>query len=134
MFAGLKSSRELLPFYAHAGCFVLPSTREPWGLVVNEAMAAGLPVLVSDRCGCAPDLVDQGRNGFCFDPLDVNVLTDLLHRMERMPETQRMAMGRASEEIVSRYSPEGFGASITRIVQSIQAPLVGQVMVGVSGD
>ena len=50
-FPGLRSSRELLPYYAHAGCFVLPSTREPWGLVVNEAMAAGLPVLVSERCG-----------------------------------------------------------------------------------
>ena len=44
-FPGLKTSRELLPFYAYAGCFVLPSTREPWGLVVNEAMAAELPVL-----------------------------------------------------------------------------------------
>jgi glycosyltransferase involved in cell wall biosynthesis len=44
------------------------STTEQWGLVVNEAMAAGLPVLVSDRCGCAPDLVEVGVNGFTFDP------------------------------------------------------------------
>ncbi len=133
-FAGLKSLRELLPFYAHAGCFILPSTREPWGLVVNEAMAAGLPVLVSQHCGCVPDLVDQGRNGFCFDPLDIDELTKLLHRMEQMAETQRVAMGRASEEIVSRYSPEGFGASIARIVQTNQAPLPRQTLVEVSGD
>ena len=57
-FPGLKSSAQLLPFYAFAGCFVLPSKREPWGLVVNEAMAAKLPVVVSDRCGM--------RSGSCF--------------------------------------------------------------------
>ena len=114
-FPGLKSSAELLPFYAAAGCFVLPSTREPWGLVVNEAMAAGLPVLVSDRCGCAPDLVVEGKTGFVFSPIDQTNLTHLLLTMEQLSPEQRQQMGSAAAEHVMQFSPEGFGASIAQI-------------------
>jgi 1,2-diacylglycerol 3-alpha-glucosyltransferase len=114
-FPGLKSSRELLPFYAGAGCFVLPSTREPWGLVVNEAMAAELPVLVSDRCGCAPDLVREGENGFRFDPSQSASLAEQLLRMERRNESERAEMGRKSGEIIARFTPEAFGAAIAGI-------------------
>ncbi len=114
-FTGLKTSHELLPLYAQAGCFVLPSTREPWGLVVNEAMAADLPVLVSSRCGCCADLVQEGVNGFSFDPSAPEEIEHWLHTMERMPAEQRAAMGRCSGEIVSRFSPEGFGDAIATI-------------------
>ncbi len=117
-FPGLKSSRELLPFYAHAGCFVLPSTREPWGLVVNEAMAAELPVLVSQRCGCSVDLVHEGENGFTFDPQDGPSLTRMLAAMEGRTEAQRIAMGKVSAEIISQYSPASFGDAIARIVRT----------------
>jgi 1,2-diacylglycerol 3-alpha-glucosyltransferase len=54
-----------------ASAFIQASTTEQWGLVVNEAMASGLPVLVSERCGCAPDLVKNGVNGYTFDPYDI---------------------------------------------------------------
>ena len=116
VFPGLKTSRELLPFYAHAGCFVLPSTREPWGLVVNEAMAAALPVLVSNRCGCSVDLVREGENGFSFDPMDGFALTRFLMAMEQRSVPERAQMGARSAEIISRYSPQGFGEAITSIV------------------
>ncbi len=115
-FPGLKNSRELLPFYAHAGCFVLPSTREPWGLVVNEAMAAGLPVLVSNRCGCSVDLVHEGENGFSFDPDNTAALTTLLQGMAQRPAAERAAMGARSAEIIRGYAPEGFGAAIASIL------------------
>lgn len=114
-FPGLKTSRELLPFYAYAGCFVLPSTREPWGLVVNEAMAAGLPVIVSDRCGCAADLVHEGQNGFTFDPQDSVALTGHLLALSRMPDSARTAMGERSDAIVRDFSPQGFGEAIASI-------------------
>ena len=114
-FPGLKSSRALLPYYAFAGCFILPSTREPWGLVVNEAMAAGLPVLVSDRCGCAADLVEPGRNGFVFSPADGPALTAHMHRISSLSVAGLRAMGAESRHIVSRYSPESFGLEIARI-------------------
>lgn len=114
-FPGLKTSRELLPFYAHAGCFVLPSTREPWGLVVNEAMAAGLPVLASNRCGCAVDLVQEGESGFTFDPEDAAALTGLLLTMDQKTAAERAAMGVRSAEIIRGFSPQGFGEAIASI-------------------
>ena len=118
LFPGLKASHALLPYYAFAGCFVLPSSREPWGLVVNEAMASGLPVLVSDVCGCGPDLVGEGLNGFSFSPADSAALTSLLHRMEQMSPEQRERMGQSSSEIVAHYSPERFGRAIASIANS----------------
>ncbi len=117
-FTGLKNSRELIPLYADAGCFVLPSKREPWGLVVNEAMAAELPVLVSRRCGCREDLVAEGENGYSFDPAGAGALTDLLHRMEQLSPERRTRMGERSGEIIARYTPRGFGRAVASIVRS----------------
>lgn len=74
IFAGPRYGEELSNEYAMADAFILPSSFEPWGLVVNEAMAAGLPVLVSDRVGAAHDLVDGKDSGFVFrydDPSDL---------------------------------------------------------------
>lgn len=102
---GWKQYPELPIYYGLAGAFVLASTIEPWGLVVNEAMASGLPVLISERCGCAVDLVAHGRNGFTFDPCDV---PQLAQRMKQMAEanTDRRDMGAASREIIAQWSPE----------------------------
>src|SRR6185369_3826531 len=63
---GFKQYEELPTYYGLANAFVHASTSEPWGLVINEAVASGLPVIVSNRCGCAPELVNG--NGFTFDP------------------------------------------------------------------
>jgi glycosyltransferase involved in cell wall biosynthesis len=71
LFPGPKGYAELPYYYGLAEAFIHASTTEQWGLVVNEAMAAGLPVLVSERCGCAPDLVVPGFNGLLFSPEDV---------------------------------------------------------------
>ena len=114
-FEGHKSAAELALYYAHAGCFVLPSTREPWGLVVNEAMAAGLPVIVSSRCGSADDLVEDGANGFLVNPFDTAAMTGLLTRVSALPTSALAAMGKRSREIVSGYSPEKFASEVWRI-------------------
>ena len=118
LFPGLRSSQQLLPFYAHAGCFVLPSTREPWGLVVNEAMASALPILVSNMCGCGPDLVIQGLNGFDFEPTDRTALTALLHTIAAMTDAQRARMGICSAEIIRSFSPARFGLSVAAIANA----------------
>ena len=120
---GFRQYGELPAYYGLAGCFVLASTSEPWGLVVNEAMASGLPVLVSRRCGCAPDLVEEGGNGFTFDPCDVEQLAELMRRVSAMPEEQRQAMGRRSQEIISRWGPERFARSLAKAVEAaLSAP------------
>src|SRR5262249_53133792 len=63
---------------ARANVYLQPSISESWGLAVNEAMAAGLPVVVSTRCGCHEDLVDVRRNGRLFDPVQPNSLAAAL--------------------------------------------------------
>lgn len=99
-------SYQALPIlYAHARLFVLPSVFEPWGLVVNEAMAAGLPVLVSQECGCALDLVDNS-NGALFYPENPIDLTILLDAMALRSPSELSTMGKRSKEIISRYTPD----------------------------
>ncbi len=81
-------------------------------------MASALPVLVSDRCGCAPDLVAVGQNGFIFSPEDHPSLTSHLHAIERMGPQARTAMGQRSAEIIRGFSPRKFGHSIAFIADS----------------
>ncbi|HTA76994.1 MAG TPA: glycosyltransferase, partial [bacterium] len=110
---GYIQYNQLPTYYGLAKVFILPSTTEQWGLVVNEAMAAGLPVLVSEKCGCAPDLVKNGVNGFQFDPYDQEKLSDLMIRISGQ-KAKLNAMGKQSQRIVSEWSPENFGKSIKR--------------------
>jgi 1,2-diacylglycerol 3-alpha-glucosyltransferase len=114
-FAGLQNARETAICYAHAGCFLLPSTREPWGLVVNEAMASGLPVIVSKRCGCAEDLVESGANGYLFDPESETELADRMLAVGNLSQDALRAMGRRSQEIISSYSPDHWAAEVARL-------------------
>lgn len=99
---------QLPTYYAFAGAFVHPSSSEQWGLVVNEAMASRLPVLVSNRCGCATDLVIEGENGWTFNPNDVQAVAAALQRMASTPQSQRRLMGDRSVERIDHYSPEVF--------------------------
>ena len=72
----IVEQEELFKHYFAGDCFILPSIYEPWGLVVNEAMFAGLPILVSSICGCCLDLVRNGQNGYIIDPLDINDISN----------------------------------------------------------
>jgi glycosyltransferase involved in cell wall biosynthesis len=114
-FVGYKAGRELHSLYASAGCFVLPSLREPWGLVVNEAMASGLPVIVSSRCGCSDDLVLDGQNGYVFNPSSHQEFLYNLVRISKLPPAERALMGMRSREIVSYYSPQLWANEIQRL-------------------
>ena len=122
--AGFVQYDGLPALYGRAGAFILPSASdEQWGLVVNEAMAAGLPVLVSNRCGCAPDLVQEGRNGFTFDPYKTEELARLMLRVSSMSGDERAAMGQASREIISRWTPETFATNLMKAVEiALTAP------------
>ncbi len=132
-FYGFRQMEENAVFYALADAFILPSLREEWGLVVNEAMACGLPVIVSQTAGCAEDLLEPGcplpkdeadtkpggvgqlerlnrlvrANGFVFDPASSGELSSVLLAMESMPAV-RAAMGRESRRIVEKFSCANF--------------------------
>ncbi|WP_064737346.1 glycosyltransferase [Bradyrhizobium sp. Ai1a-2] len=83
-FAGAKFDAALFDVYLSATCLVLPSYSEPWGLVVNESLSYGCPVIVSNRCGCVPELVVEGKTGYSFawdNPFD------LTEKLLRAPDT-----------------------------------------------
>ena len=85
-FAGFLNQTEIVGAYVAADCLVLPSdTGETWGLVVNEAMACGIPAIVSDQVGCGPDLVSEGVTGATFPMGDVDALAKALDRVLRQP-------------------------------------------------
>jgi glycosyltransferase involved in cell wall biosynthesis len=118
---GFMQYDALPAYYGLAGAFILPSVTEPWGLVVNEAMAAGLPVLVSERCGSAADLLEEGRNGFRFDPYKVEQLANLMLKVSSMLCAQRDEMGRASREIIGRWPPDLFASNLEAAMQAALA-------------
>ena len=102
---GFKQKEEIPQYLAISDVFVLPSVSEPWGLVVNEAMAAGLPVLVSKKCGCYPDLIKEGINGFSFDPYNKDELYKLMEEIVN-GKYDLEKMGKASLDIIKDYIPE----------------------------
>ena len=106
---GFLQYDSLPAYYALADALVLASVSEQWGLAVNEAMAAGLPVLVSGVCGCAPELVEEGSNGWTFDPRDEATLARALTRLAD-PATDLAAMGRASRRIIADWALDRFAA------------------------
>jgi glycosyltransferase involved in cell wall biosynthesis len=113
---------ELPAFYAGAGAFIHPALSEPWGLVINEAMASGLPIISSRNVGAAKELVQEGVNGFTFDPEDIEELARLMVRIENLPHKERAAMGSESRRIIAKWDPECFAQGV---MQSAQAAIEG---------
>jgi 1,2-diacylglycerol 3-alpha-glucosyltransferase len=120
---GFLQVAELPRWYAHAGAFVLPSLMEPWGLVVNEAAATGLPLVVSRRAGCAATLVPapQCTTGFQFDPMDVDELAGALGQIASAPSEFLAAMGRRAAEVVSCWGPQRFADGVAEALELARA-------------
>ena len=117
VFAGFRQIEELPAFYARAGAFVHPALEEPWGLVINEAMASGLPVLSSRNVGAAEELVVEGKTGYLFDPKNVEEIASALVKIVAMEPEKRLAMGRAAFEQVERVAPlKAFGEGLANLL------------------
>jgi glycosyltransferase involved in cell wall biosynthesis len=114
--AGARPYGELPAYYGLASGFILASTTEQWGLVVNEAMACGLPVLVSNRCGSAPDLVRDGVNGLTFDPVNVEEMAQKMAQLSSVPNAPA-DWGQRSREIIAGWSPTQFAEGLAKVVE-----------------
>ena len=102
-FAGFRNQTELPAFYDLCDLFVLPSDNEAWGLVLNEVMNAGKPIIASDQVGAARDLIREGVNGHVFPAGDLATLR--AHVISVLADPARAAhMGRASRELVSGWN------------------------------
>jgi glycosyltransferase involved in cell wall biosynthesis len=117
-FAGTRPWRELPAMYALADLLVLPSRFETWGAVVNEALAVGLPVIVSDQVGCAPDLVRPGENGWIVPVGDVDALAAVLS--DALADPVRLAaMGAASARLAPAWSEDRCLEALRAAVRSV---------------
>jgi glycosyltransferase involved in cell wall biosynthesis len=126
-FAGFLNQGEISDAYAAADVFVLPSMlHETWGLVVNEAMNFGLPVVVSDKVGCGVDLVREGRNGFVVPHDSVERLAAAIDALVAAP-AMRARFGDESRRIIDGYS-------IERAADGIVAGCVGMAVLDPTGD
>lgn len=111
-FLGHLQAADMAKVYGLASAFILASAyAEQWGLVVNEAMAAGLPVLVSNICGCVPDLVYEGETGFTFTPTDTQAIAGLLTRVAS-GQIDLHAMGCKAQAHIAHYSPQQFAQNL----------------------
>lgn len=117
-FAGFAQREQLAIYYALAEMVILPTYTDPWGLVVNEAMACGLPVIVSRVAGCAADLVKENWNGFSVAPRDVAGLTSAMRSLADRPDLWA-AMGANSMQHIIHYSPKEWSAGVARMVQAV---------------
>ena len=117
-FTGGKSGAELFAEYSRATCFVLPSRSEPWGLVVNEALSYGCPVIVSEYCGCVPELVIEGKTGFVHK---VNDVDDLAAKMLAAPKvfSDSQKTAEACLEHIINYTPDKAAGQILEGMRAI---------------
>ena len=120
-FAGFVHREHLAKYYALADALILPTHTDTWGLVVNEAMACGLPIVVSRVAGCVADLVDEGWNGFLCAPGDATSLAVAMKKLADSPELCT-TMGANSAQRISQYSPQTWAEGLACAVENVGAP------------
>jgi glycosyltransferase involved in cell wall biosynthesis len=115
-FTGPLDRDALIPAYGEADVFVLPSRSEPWGMVLNEAAAAGLPLVATEGAGAAHDLIEDGVNGFRVPVGDAPALAAALTRLAEDPELRRAA-GLESRRIVAAFTPESWARGVAGLAR-----------------
>ena len=116
-FAGFAQREQLAIYYALAKMLILPTYTDTWGLVVNEAMACALPVILSRAAGCAVDLLTENWNGLLVPPRDVSSLTLAMRTLADQPDLCA-TMGANSVQRISRFSPREWSKGIARMVEA----------------
>jgi glycosyltransferase involved in cell wall biosynthesis len=119
-FPGFMQRDELPEFYALADALIFPTHSDTWGLVVNEAMSCGLPVIATSVAGCVADLVQDGWNGYVVPPGDSSQLAAAMGRLAG-DSGQRTEMSARSRERVTAYSPEAWAEGLLKAVESVCA-------------
>lgn len=120
-FPGKVDYDAIAPYYAASDVFVMPTLEDNWSLVVPEAMACGLPILCSKYNGCFPELVKEGVNGWVFDPLSEQSLSQALRNC--LENRERLsAMGQQSKAIVAGHTPTHAAEAIFKACHLAIAP------------
>ena len=120
-FAGRVPRDELPALYARADAFVMPSRSETWGMSMQEAAAAGLPLVSSEAPGAAYDLIEDGVNGYRVPVDDVDALRAALTRVAADPQWRAKARGRTLE-LARGYTPEAWATAVATLVRAVTEP------------
>jgi glycosyltransferase involved in cell wall biosynthesis len=119
-FAGPKSRDELVGEYAAADVFVLPSQSEPWGMVLNEAAIAGLPLVSTEETGAAHDLIEDGANGYRVPAGDVVALRSALQLLAG-DAALRARAGAHSKELVAEMTPGAWANGVAALAYAARS-------------
>ena len=111
VFPGFVQREDLAVLYALAEALIMPTHSDPWGLVVNEAMACGLPIVVTCVAGCAADMVVDGWNGYVVPSQNPERLKMAIESLLRNPELKQ-EMGAHSCERIGKFSPAACAAGL----------------------
>jgi len=117
-FAGFHQKAELPRFYAAADIFVFPTLGDPYGLVVDEAMACALPIISTNAAGEIRDRIEQGVNGYIVPPEDSNALSGAMEKVARDKEL-RKRMGMISAQKISGNTPERWAEDFEKAIDSV---------------
>lgn len=109
---GFIQPDKLPALMAEAGAFILPSRREPWGVVIQEAAASGLPLICSSVCGGAVHLLQDGYNGFLFEDNDVDHLVQSMVQLSELHPHKRALMGERSYTLSQQFTPERWAETL----------------------
>ena len=118
---GFIQPHELPALMQDSGAFVLPSRWEPWGVVVHEAAAAGMPLICSDASGATVHLLQHGYNGLLFESENVEDLARCLVGMAEQQASERALMGSRSHELSKQYTPERWADTLVQGITRLQA-------------
>lgn len=119
-FLGSMSNDCIPQHLFNADAFILPSWSESWGLVVNEAMAAGLPVLLSNQVNAANTLLKENINGYSFYPDNVEAIGEKLQQFMQLSELEKKEMSKNSLEIISKMNYENMGSELLTTLLLLQ--------------
>lgn len=125
---GFVQYDDLPVYYGLASAFIHPAKSEPWGLVVNEAIASGLPVLSSRTVGSRFELVEEGHNGFLFDPFDSLSIADVMFLLTHLEQNRLNALAHTCGQIAGKWSASRFGDALVAALQ------LGRMMVNRTQD
>lgn len=107
---------ELRRYYMAADIFVFPTRADAWGLVINEAMAVGLPIITTYECGAGSEMINEGQNGLLYRAEDTWKLTEYLVRLMQAEQT-RKEMGENALKFIKKYTIEEMVATHYNILQ-----------------
>lgn len=115
-FPGFLTKKQLMEWYRCADVFVLPTHHDVWGLVVNEAMACGLPIITTDACGAGIEMIQDGENGYLYPHNDISALNRCLEQILSDSDLQQ-TMARNNLARIKQYTIETMAADHIRIFQ-----------------